>query len=150
MNTIDFLALLKASPQQRIHVMLPSGAFVPEHFHVTEIGCVKKDFIDCGGIIRTSATCVVQLWVADDVDHRIETDKLLSIFTLAQKILPETALPIEFEYEAGLVSQYPIKCVDLTPGGLLVELATKHTACLAPQLCGVTSQRGCCGPGECC
>lgn len=27
---------------------LPNGSFVPNHFHVTEVGKVSKHFIDCG------------------------------------------------------------------------------------------------------
>lgn len=31
---------------------LENGGFVPEHFHVTEVGIVSKNFIDCGGTVR--------------------------------------------------------------------------------------------------
>ena len=30
----------------------PDGNFVPPHFHITEVGMVKKHFIDCGGTER--------------------------------------------------------------------------------------------------
>jgi len=33
--------------------------------------------------------------------------------------------------------------VEVTPSGLLFHLGTKHTACLAPEKCGVNSG-GCC------
>jgi hypothetical protein len=26
--------------------------YVPEHFHVTEVGLITKNFIDCGGKVR--------------------------------------------------------------------------------------------------
>ena len=32
--------------------LLPNGTMVPQHFHVTEVGQITKDFIDCGGKIR--------------------------------------------------------------------------------------------------
>ncbi len=32
---------------------LENGSFVPEHFHVTEVGEITKHFIDCGGTIRS-------------------------------------------------------------------------------------------------
>ena len=35
-----------------INFQLPDGKFVPEYFHVTEVGLVTKNFIDCGGKIR--------------------------------------------------------------------------------------------------
>ena len=33
----------------RIEIKTPDGAFVPPHFHITEVGKVEKHFIDCGG-----------------------------------------------------------------------------------------------------
>lgn len=150
MQVEQLLNLLKDESSARIHVMLPDRAFVPEHFHVTEVGLVRKEFIDCGGTIRTSAACVMQLWVADDLDHRLDTSKLLSIFKLALPILKTTDLPIEIEYEKGAISQYPLVSAELTPGGLLLELGTKHTACLAPELCGPGGAQACCGESGCC
>jgi hypothetical protein len=42
------------------------------------------------------------------------------------------------------MSQYPMGAVGITPSGLLFYyLGTKHTACLAPEKCGVDGT-GCC------
>ena len=38
---------------EAVNFALPSGEYVPEHFHVTEVGLVTKHFIDCGGVERT-------------------------------------------------------------------------------------------------
>jgi len=35
-----------------LKIALPNGDFVPKHFHVTEVGCITKNFIDCGGTVR--------------------------------------------------------------------------------------------------
>jgi hypothetical protein len=40
---------------------------VPEHFHVTEVGVVTKDFIDCGGTVRHEKVANFQLWDANDL-----------------------------------------------------------------------------------
>jgi hypothetical protein len=32
---------------------------VPTHYHITEVGKVQKDFIDCGGTVRSSTACVL-------------------------------------------------------------------------------------------
>ena len=53
-------------------------------------------------------------WVADDVDHRLETTKLASIMRLAGPLLHSDDLPMEVEYEQGVISQYPIGGVELT------------------------------------
>ena len=36
-----------------IGFQLPNGNSVPKHFHVTEVGKVVKDYIDCGGNVRS-------------------------------------------------------------------------------------------------
>jgi len=141
-----FLAEHPASPVQ---IILPDDSSVPNHFHVTEVGLVRKDFIDCGGTVRSSATCVLQLWVANDLDHRLDSSKLLKILELGQKVLPSQDLPVELEYERRAISQYPLVGMDVTPDGIQLHLGSKHTACLAPELCLVDSA-SCCGPSSNC
>ena len=41
---------------------LPNGELIPSHFHITEVGSIKKDFIDCGGTIRNESFVGFQLW----------------------------------------------------------------------------------------
>lgn len=143
MTVNEFRRLLEANPGARMHWMLPDRSFVPAHFHITEVGRVRKDFIDCGGTVRSTQSCVLQIWVADDVDHRLETTKLASILRVAGPLLESDEIPVEVEYEEGVISQYPIGGVETTPSGLLFTLGTKHTACLAPDKCGVGGT-GCC------
>ena len=133
---------LAAAPDRPVHLMLPSGDFVPAHFHVTEVGRVRKDFIDCGGTVRSSSACVLQVWVADDKDHRLQASKLLDITKAAEALSIEDDLPVEIEYDSGVISQYPVVGAEHTSCGLIFYLGGKHTACLAPQKCGVGG--GCC------
>ncbi|MFO0802047.1 MAG: DUF6428 family protein [Gemmataceae bacterium] len=150
--TLDsLLAVLAAHTDAGIHLMLPDRSFVPAHFHITEVGRVQKDFIDCGGTVRTATSCVLQVWVAQDLDHRLDTTKLLKILRLASPLLQATDLPVEVEYEDRAVSQYPVEMVEVTPSGLLVHLGSKHTTCLAQDRCGVGSgtASGCDAPGCC-
>ena len=81
--------------------------------------------------------------VADDVDQRLETTKLAAIMRIAAPLLRSSDLPVEVEYEQGLLSQYPLGGMEVTPSGLLFYLGTKHTACLAPEKCQV-GDTGCC------
>ena len=37
---------------ENVEFQLENGTFVPEHFHVTEVGMITKNFIDCGGVIK--------------------------------------------------------------------------------------------------
>ena len=146
-----FLAVLSANPAAALHLMLPDGSFVPAHFHATEVGRVQKDFIDCGGTARSSTTCVLQVWVAGDTDHRLDTTKLAAVLRLAAPLLKASDLPVEVEYEDGRVSQFPVSAAEVTPSGVLLHLGTKHTACLAMDRCGVqvAGTPGCAAPGCC-
>lgn len=145
MNVGQFQALLAKHPNAALHLLLPDGDLVPAHFHVTEVGRVQKDFIDCGGTTRSVTSCVLQVWVAKDTDHRLSAAKLAGILSMAAPLLKSDALPVEVEYESGVVSQYPLGGAEVTPSGLLFHLGTKHTDCLAPDRCGVgPNGSGCC------
>jgi hypothetical protein len=123
--------------------MLPDRSFIPAHYHITEVGRLSKDFVDCGGTVRSTRSCLLQVWVANDVDHRLETTKLAAIMRVAAPLLESDDLPVEVEYEEGVLSQYPLGGMEITPSGLLFHLGTKHTACLAPEKCKV-GDTGCC------
>ena len=87
-----------------------------------------------------------------DTDHRLVTGKLAKIVRLAAPVLKATDLPVEVEYESGVVSQYPLAAAEVTPSGVLLQLGSKHTACLAEDRCGVTplSDVACCNTPGCC
>lgn len=143
MNVAELRAVLSAHPGLKMHWMLPDKSFVPDHYHITEVGRVQKDFIDCGGTVRSVTSCLLQIWVADDTHHRLETSTLAKIMEIAGTVLKSEDLPLEVEYEEGAIAQYPVAGVEVTPAGLLFHLGTKHTACLAPEKCGVDG-KGCC------
>jgi hypothetical protein len=141
MNVQRFNQLLAGNPDVGLSVMLPGGAFVPDHFHITEIGRVHKQFIDCGGARREALSCVLQVWVANDKDHRLNSTKLSKIMGVASSLLDDD-MPLMVEYGSDTVSQYPVGDVERTPKGLLLVLGAKPTACLAPDKCGI---HGCSG-----
>lgn len=83
-----------------VEFQLEDGTFVPEHFHVTEVGQITKNFIDCGGTIRNEKVVNFQLWNADDYEHRLKPNKLLHIIELSEKQLGIENIEIEVEYQA--------------------------------------------------
>lgn len=115
-----------------VNFKLPSGEYVPEHFHVTEVGLVTKHFIDCGGVERLEKVINFQLWNANDTDHRLKPQKLADIIALSEKKLGITDLEIEVEYQSDTIGKY-----DLAFDGVDFELVPKQTACLAMDACGV-------------
>jgi hypothetical protein len=150
MNLDAFVAVLAGNPRSALHLMLPDGSFVPAHFHVTEVGRVQKDFVDCGGTRRSTSACLLQVWVAEDTRHRLDTTKLTGIIQVGIPLFPSTAVPVEVEYEQEAVCQYPVVQAEVTPSGVLLHLGSKHTTCLAPDRCGVGPAEGACRPSTGC
>ena len=137
----DFLTHLRSHADKSLAFILPDGGLIPAHFHITEVGHVLKRFIDCGGTRRTLETCLLQTWVHDDVGHRLVAGKLAAIFDKAGDVLPNHELPVEIEYEDGVVAQFPVESSEIIDDQLVFRCGWKHTDCLA---------RGICLPGECC
>jgi hypothetical protein len=131
----EFLNLLQSSPASHVSVRLPDGSLVPKHFHITEVGHVKKRFIDCGGTHRIQETCLLQTWVHDDTEHRLEAGKLAAIFQRAGDILPHDELDVEMEHELDFVSQFPVESAEMKGDSLIFNLGVKHTDCLARGVC---------------
>ncbi len=138
--------LLTTHRDAPLHVMLPSGEFLPDHFHITEVGRVQKTFVDCGGTRRESVSCLLQAWSAHDLDHRLNAGKLAKILEMAAAVLESDELPVEVEYGADVAAHYFVSNVEVTPKGLLFVLAAKQTDCLAPDKCGIGcgNKIGCC------
>lgn len=140
---------LAAAPELPLTVLWPDGDPIEAHFHVTEVGRVQKDFVDCGGTVRRTVTCLLQTWVGDDVDHRITAGKLLKAFVHAAPVLGAEDLPVELEYEACNVIQFTVTSVEREAARLVVRLGGKHTDCLAKELCVPASARPSAGGGCC-
>jgi len=115
-----------------VEFRLEDGTFVPEHFHVTEIGEITKKFIDCGGTIRNEKVVNFQLWNANDYEHRLKPTKLLHIIQLSEKELGIEDADIEVEYQSSTIGKY-----DLEFNGKHFVLKNKQTACLALDDCGI-------------
>lgn len=119
---------------ENVAFQLENAAFVPEHFHVTEVGQITKKFIDCGGIIRSEKVVNFQLWSADDYEHRLKPSKLLNIIQLSEEKLGIEDAEIEVEYQTDTIGRY-----NLEFNGKTFILKNKTTACLAEDACGIPS-----------
>ena len=140
---------------------LPNGAFVPPHFHVTEVGVITKQFIDCGGTVRNEQVINFQLWEANDFDHRLAPQKLANIIDLSERVLRLPDAEVEVEYQAETIGKYGLY---FNAAANNFELTTKTTNCLAQDKCGIppeklkvnlseltsTETNNCCTPGSGC
>ncbi|NML68540.1 hypothetical protein HHL23_01820 [Chryseobacterium sp. RP-3-3] len=121
---------------QNVEFQLENGTFVPEHFHVTEVGSITKHFIDCGGVIRNEKVVNFQLWNANDFEHRLKPAKLLNIIKLSEEKLGIEDDEIEVEYQDTTIGKY-----DLEFNGKTFVLKNKTTACLAQEACGIPVEK---------
>lgn len=140
-----------------IGFQLADGSFVPNHFHVTEVGKINKHFVDCGGTIRNENVVNFQLRNANDYDHRLHPEKLLNIIKLSEQVLGLEDLEVEVEYQSDTIGKFGLEF-----DGHNFLLTTKQTACLAQDQCGIPENKtkvrlsalkeaSCCTPGtNCC
>lgn len=147
MKLKEFKILLEANRDKHFLIQLPDQKQVPISFHVTEVGQISKTFIDCGGKTHSMQTCQLQVWVGDDVDHRLEAGKLADILELSKLIVSDDDIDVEIEYEDELISQYPIRNYWVSDDAVTLHLTTKHTDCLAKEICLLPSS---CGGAACC
>ncbi|OFZ11808.1 MAG: hypothetical protein A3D92_00415 [Bacteroidetes bacterium RIFCSPHIGHO2_02_FULL_44_7] len=156
MKLSEFKSKLKGL--ETISFELPDGTLVPSHFHVTEVGNVTKNFIDCGGTIRIEHRVNFQLWEANDYDHRLHSEKLVSIIELSEDKLGLRDEEIEVEYQGETIGKYGIALA-----GDKFLLTSLTTDCLAKDKCGIPAEKlkvslssltsgnsGSCAPGSGC
>ena len=124
------------SSAETVNFQLPDGSFVPEHFHVTEVGIVDKHFIDCGGTERREKVANFQLWNANDTEHRLKPQKLINIIALSERILGMEDYDIEVEYQSDTIGKY-----NLDYNGKDFLLVPKQTDCLAKENCGIPENK---------
>jgi hypothetical protein len=136
----DLATALRDQQPKSIRMVLPDGEAVPSHFHVTEVGRVQKDFIDCGGTRRTTLSGQLQLLVATDFDHRLSAEKLLKILEMSEPILGDAPLPLTVEYGQKVAVIYSVSNLQVVDGALQIQLSIPQTGCLAPDKCGLPEE----------
>jgi hypothetical protein len=136
MNLKELKNILKNNQNKQVTFNIDKEK-IPQHYHLTEVGKENKVFIDCGGTKRQTEKCVLQLWVANDTHHRLNSEKFLKILNLANDLFEHNIPDVCVEYEKETVSQYPISYFETNDEQIDFYLEKTHTACLAPEKCGV-------------
>ena len=121
---------------KEISFKLPNGKLVPDHFHVTEVGKISKQFIDCGGTLRDEEKISFQLWEENDYNHRLHPEKLVNIIKLAQDKLMLPNAEIEVEYQGESINKF-----SLDFDGQNFVLLNTQTDCLAKENCGIPAKK---------
>lgn len=141
-------AALEANPHLFPRFVLPDGGYVPGHAHVTEVGHVVRNFIDCGGVTGKEEKIVLQTHVGRDTEHRLRADRLAQILQLGNRVLPIDDLDVDVEYDCCVVAQYPIG--ETRPAGQYLDLVLQRsrTQCRARERRETRSE--CCLPAATC
>ncbi|MGB0933484.1 MAG: DUF6428 family protein [Lishizhenia sp.] len=117
---------------KEVKFILPNGEKIPAHFHVTEVGSITKHFIDCGGTERKETVVSFQLWEANNYDHRLHPEKLLSIIHLSEEKLGIENDEVEVEYQGETIGKFGIIFSENA-----FHLTSLTTNCLALDKCGI-------------
>jgi hypothetical protein len=136
--------LLQEHPNSFPRFVLPDGSYIPPHAHVTEVGHVVRNFIDCGGLVGKEEQVVLQTHVGSDTDHRLRSDRFAKILQLGERVLPTSELDINVEYDCCVVSQYPIREVRVEGEQLDLILERAHTQCRARERIKAEESDPCC------
>src|SRR4051812_49769816 len=133
MKLSDLRAVLEKYPDTSPRFVLPDGDHIPGHAHVTEVGHVVKNFVDCGGVTGKSETVLLQTHVGQDTDHRLNSGTFAKILQLGERVLPHDQLEVEVEYDCCVVAQYPVQEVKPEGEHLDIILGKRQTQCLAQE-----------------
>lgn len=129
-------ALQLAKPESNPQFLQINGLPVSAHYHITEIGLILKNYVDCGGVVRQERKASMQLWLANDTDHRLSTEKLLGIIEKSEQLFGLKDEELEVEFQGQTVETYGLSTQDFG-----FQLTTKRTTCLAPDHCGISNEQ---------
>jgi hypothetical protein len=151
MKLSELISALQKFPTAFPRFVLPNGSFIPAHAHITEVGHVVKNFVDCGGLTGRNEAVVLQTHVDRDTDHRLKSDRFARILRLGNRVLTHEDFDVEVEYDCCVVSQYPIAQIKSAGGRLDILLGRKRTQCLAQERAKQQPTQACCAPAaNCC
>jgi hypothetical protein len=142
----EFWQALALAPTLGLRFRLPTGGLTPIHLHLTEVARVEKRFIDCGGTTRTQVAARLQLWAADDTEHRVGCAKALQVLERGVGLFGSTDLPIEVEHDFPLLTVFPVLGSVVEGGERVFLLGAVKADCLAPEVCVPKA----CQPGSGC
>ena len=144
MKVHELVAALQKSPATFPRFVLPDGNYVPAHAHVTEVGHVVRNFIDCGGMTGKEDKALLQTHVGNDKDHRLRSDRFSKILQLGMRVLPSADLNVDVEYDCCVVAQYPIAEARLEGEHLNLILQRGRTQCRARKRRQTKTAETCC------
>jgi hypothetical protein len=95
----------------------------------------------------------MQIWLANDTDHRLSTQKLLDIIEKSEQLFGLKDEELEAEFQGTTIETYGLEAQDFG-----FQFTSKKTTCLAPGHCGIPNEllpqemqaKTSCSPGSGC
>ena len=143
-------SVLERYPTTFPRFVLPDGDYIPAHAHVTEVGHVVRNFIDCGGLPGKEERVVLQTHVGNDSDHRLRSDRFAKILQLGNHVIPSADLDVDVEYDCCVVAQYPIAEAEPDGERLKLILGRGRTQCRARERRESQMAADCCATSPAC
>jgi Family of unknown function (DUF6428) len=150
MTLHDLQDALEANPKLFPRFVLPNGDYIPAHAHVTEVGHVVRNFIDCGGLTGKEEKAVLQTHVGNDTNHRLRSERFAKILQLGNRVIPRGDVDVDVEYDCCVVAQYPV--AEARPDGehLNLILRRSRTQCRARERRQPETAADCCATSAAC
>lgn len=126
MKLSAFTQQLAGHASHPVGFVFDDGEMIPQHFHLSEIGYITKNFVDGTGSIRKVELVQLQVWLGDDEPCPLTGAELAQLLDVAKHQLPSGDLDVEVEYEGCVISQYAVEAALDTGTKLLFQLADKR------------------------
>ncbi|MFC6616952.1 DUF6428 family protein [Deinococcus radiophilus] len=143
LSTAEFLAALQVQPQRPLEFWLHGERLVGAGYHLTEIGAVSVEAVDCGGTVNRWRETVFQLMDGTPEEAQrgwMTTRKALAIIErVTAKITLDLSAPARFEYGSLTrpALRYGVERLELGPERLTVHLSLPGVQCKAGDVCGL-------------
>ena len=145
MKTNEFIAKLRAAPENRLVFVNQSGNPIHAGYHLTELKAASLQTVDCGGQRNHWQETIVQLWVPPEADDDYMTAaKFLQIFDKVRGMIPldfTAEIRVEYGDENFFPSTYHVRSVTHDQHANRVLLVPPETTCKA-------RDRRACGTGD--
>ncbi len=145
MKTNEFIAELRAAPENRLLFVDQGGNLIHAGYHLTELKAASLQTVDCGGERNHWRETIVQLWVPPEADDDYMTAaKFLQIFDKVRGMIPldpTAEIRVEYGDKNFFPSTYHVESISRNREMTRVLLEPPEATCKA-------RDRHACGAGD--
>jgi hypothetical protein len=145
MKTNEFIAELRAAPENRLLFVNRDGNPIHAGYHLTELKAASLQTVDCGGQRNHWQETIVQFWVPPEADDDYMTAaKFLQIFDKVRGMIPldlTAEIRVEYADENFFPSTYHAESISRNREMTRVLLEPPEATCKA-------RDRRVCGAGD--